>query len=351
MTRRVPCLQDETSASLLPMKNSSQDLLSDPTKPSLISKNPQSSDGNSSACVCDGGSNSAPEDPTGRMRFIGKMASMLGLGAVAMPSLVRAGVEAVESGNIDTAAGNFLEDAPEFSPEESANIIIRMQRELKKAMRKPIEQRRWVMVIDLRKCTGCSACTISCIAENHLPAGVVYRPVMEEEIGTYPNVSMRSIPRPCMQCETAPCVPVCPVNATWIRKDGIVDMDYDQCIGCRYCMTACPYHARTFDFGYAYTDGTPARQPYEDIPSFEYGKRWHQKRGQSPAGNVRKCHFCVHKLDAGMLPSCVTSCIGYATYFGDANDPDNLVAELISRTNKIRLKEEMGTRPRVYYLI
>lgn len=208
------------------------------------------------------------------------------------------------------------------------------------------------MVIDLRKCTGCNACTIACIAENHLPAGVVYRPVMEEELGTYPNVSMRSTPRPCMQCETAPCVPVCPVHATWIRPDGIVDMDYDQCIGCRYCMTACPYHARTFDFGYNYTTGTPEpNQPYERVPNFEYGKRWEQRRGRSPTGNVRKCHFCSHKLDAGMLPSCVTSCIGYATYFGDANDPDSLVAELISRGNKIRLKEEMGTRPRVYYLI
>ncbi len=208
------------------------------------------------------------------------------------------------------------------------------------------------MVIDLRKCTGCGACTVSCIAENHLPPGVVYRPVIEEEIGTYPNVSMRSIPRPCMQCETAPCVPVCPVKATWIREDGIVDMDYDQCIGCRYCMTACPYHARTFDFGYNYTDGTPEeKQPYETVGNFEYGKRWDRAGTHaSPIGNVRKCHFCTHKLDAGMLPSCVTTCIGYATYFGDANDPNSLVSELISKPNKMRLKEEMGTRPRVYYL-
>ena len=214
-----------------------------------------------------------------------------------------------------------------------------------------MEERRWVMVIDLRKCTGCGACTVSCIAENHLPPGIVYRPVIEEELGSYPNVSMRSVPRPCMQCETAPCVPVCPVKATWIRPDGIVDMDYDQCIGCRYCMTACPYHARTFDFGYRYTDDTPEVQPYETVGNFEYGKRRDRKgRHASPIGNVRKCHFCTHKLDAGMLPSCVTTCIGYATYFGDANDPDTLVSELISRPNKMRLKEEMGTRPRVYYL-
>jgi Fe-S-cluster-containing dehydrogenase component len=290
--------------------------------------------------------------PMGRNRFLAQVASMIGLGALAMPSLVRAGLEAVAEGRTEAADASFLNEGPEFDEDEAANIIVRMQRELRQAMRKPIAQRKWVMVIDLRKCTGCGACTISCIAENHLPAGVVYRPVMEEELGTYPNVSLRSTPRPCMQCESAPCVPVCPVRATWIRPDGIIDMDYNQCIGCRYCMTACPYHARTFDFGYYYTEGTPAPgQPYEQVPNFEYGKRWEQRRGKSPTGNVRKCHFCTHKLDAGMLPSCVTTCIGYATYFGDANDPDGLVSELISRGNKIRLKEEMGTRPRVYYLI
>lgn len=289
--------------------------------------------------------------PHGRKHFLAKAAALIGLGAVAMPSLVRAGLEAVANGNMDLPDAGFLPDGPEFDEDEAENIIIRMQRELRESMHKPIEQRKWVMVIDLRKCTGCGACTISCIAENHLPGGVVYRPVMEQELGSYPNVSIRSTPRPCMQCETAPCVPVCPVRATWIRPDGIVDMDYDQCIGCRYCMTACPYHARTFDFGYNYTDGTPARQPYEDVANFEYNKRWEQKKGKSPIGNVRKCHFCVHKLDVGMLPSCVTTCIGYATYFGDANEPSHLVSELISRGNKMRLKEEMGTRPRVYYLI
>ncbi|MFN2373183.1 MAG: 4Fe-4S dicluster domain-containing protein [Cyclonatronaceae bacterium] len=267
-----------------------------------------------------------------------------------MSAMVTQGLAAIEE-NPDNPGENFLESAVSFSESELENVIVRMQKELQRAMQKPMEERKWVMVIDLRKCTGCGACTVSCIAENHLPPGVVYRPVIEEELGSYPNVSMRSIPRPCMQCETAPCVPVCPVKATWIRPDGIVDMDYDQCIGCRYCMTACPYHARTFDFGYNYTDNTPEVQPYEKVGNFEYGKRWDREgHHSSPVGNVRKCHFCTHKLDAGMLPSCVTTCIGYATYFGDSNDPESLVSELISRPNKMRLKQEMGTKPRVYYL-
>lgn len=229
--------------------------------------------------------------------------------------------------------------------------LLRMQRELQRALKKPIEQRRWVMAIDLRKCIGCSACTVACIAENHLPPGVVYRPVLEEEIGEYPHVTRRFTPRPCMQCDNPPCVPVCPVKATYKRPDGIVEINYEQCIGCRYCITACPYSARTFDFGENYSDGTPERQPYETSPAPEYGKNWGRKNGSSPVGNVRKCQFCLHRLNAGMLPACVTTCLGVATYFGDANDHESLVAELIAKPNVLRLKEEMGTNPKVYYLL
>ncbi len=234
--------------------------------------------------------------------------------------------------------------------EEGESILLRMQRELARALKKPVGKRRWVMVIDLRKCVGCTACTSACIVENALPPGVVYRPVLEEEIGVYPNVSRRFIPRPCMQCDNPPCVSVCPVGATKKRPDGIVDIDYDVCIGCRYCITACPYSARTFDFGDNYNPRDKL-QPYEKKASFEYGKKRVRKRGRSPIGNVRKCHFCLHRLHAGQLPGCVTTCIGGATYFGDANDPDSLVSGLMGRPNVMRLKEEMGTSPKVFYLL
>lgn len=229
--------------------------------------------------------------------------------------------------------------------------IVRMQRELQRALQKPIEQRRWGMVIDLRKCVGCSACTIACKAENRLPPGVVYRPVLEEEIGEYPNVTRRFLPRPCMQCEEPPCVPVCPVGATYKRPDGIVEINYEQCIGCRYCMTACPYSARVFDSGDFYTKDTPYLEPYETLPTYEYGKAYYRAKGDSPIGNVRKCHFCIDRLNNGMLPECVTSCIGVATYFGDLNDQDSLVSKLAASPNVHRLKEELGTKPRVFYLL
>ncbi len=241
------------------------------------------------------------------------------------------------------------------------DVLERMRRELVRALERPRAARRWVMVIDLRKCVGCHACTIACVAENKLPPGVVYRPVLDEEIGTYPNVTRRFIPRPCMQCDEPPCTPVCPVNATYTNEDGVVVVDYEQCIGCRACIAACPYGARTSDFGYTYTEGTPvaeglivgreAADDYERASNFEYTRQYAREGHGSPMGNARKCHFCLHRLAVGELPACVTTCIGRATLFGDANDPDSLVAEMVAQPNAIRLKEELGTQPRVYYLV
>jgi len=271
-----------------------------------------------------------------------------GAALVATALVATKGRAATQTNPSPSAPGTMPELPPAAGDED---VLLRMQREVVRAMQKPVGRRKWVMVIDQRKCTGCDACTIGCATENQLPPGVVYRPVVEEEFGEYPNVGRRFLPRPCMQCEEPPCTPVCPVGATWRRADGVTVVDYDQCIGCRYCLAACPYSARTSDFGEYYTESTPGPvEPYEEQVSPEYlaGKR--RSDGGSPIGNARKCHFCLHKLENGMLPACVTTCIGRATYFGDANDPDSLVSELISQPNVRRLKEELGTEPRVYYL-
>jgi len=293
---------------------------------------------------------------TSRRQFLGAL-----VGAVGATTAVAAGGRHRSN---SSGTRSFSPTAVEPRPPETANGIVdpleRMRYDLERAIQKPVSERYWVMVIDLRKCVGCNACTISCIAENHLPPGVVYRPVLEEEIGRFPNVSKRFLPRPCMQCDNPPCVPVCPVGATFKDEDGIVAIDYDQCIGCRYCITACPYAARTFDFGEWYTPGDvgetgimigAAALQYETATNFEYGEqRARENDSDSPIGNVRKCHFCVHRLSKAMLPACSTTCIGRATYFGDANDPDSLVSELMSSPNVMRLKAELGTEPRVYYL-
>ncbi|GAB4160568.1 MAG: 4Fe-4S dicluster domain-containing protein [Candidatus Promineifilaceae bacterium] len=293
----------------------------------------------------------------GRRQFLRNLIGAVSVGAAGAVPVGKALAEktAATTASIARQIGDVIE------VDGDADVLERMRADLSRAMKKPVAERRWVMVIDLRKCVGCHACTIACVAENKLPPGVVYRPVMIEEIGVYPNVTMRFTPRPCMQCDEPPCTPVCPVNATYKDENGVVVVDYDQCIGCRYCVTACPYGARTFDFGSTYTEDMPVAdglivgrantEVYERMAPFEYGQeRPRQSHTTSPAGNVRKCHFCLHRLAEGMLPACTTTCIGRATYFGDANDPDSLVAELIASPNVMRLKEELGTQPRVYYL-
>ena len=287
------------------------------------------------------------EQQVGRRDILAKIASAVFASLVAPAVLSETAQAATEQQ--PTQQTPKLPELPPPKPDEDP--LIRMMRDLQRALKKPLEKRRWVMVIDLRKCVGCKACTVACIVENKLPPSVVYRPVLEEEIGKYPRVTLRFLPRPCLQCDNPPCTPVCPVKATWKRPDGIVVIDYEACIGCRYCITACPYGARSFDFGDYYTEGTPEIAPVEKAPSFEYHRTWERKGNESPIGNARKCHFCLHLIERGLLPQCVTTCIGRATYFGDANDPESLVSELINKPNAFRLKEELGTEPKVYYLI
>jgi Fe-S-cluster-containing dehydrogenase component len=303
-----------------------------------------------------------PADPA-RRSFFRLSAGMLA--ALAVSPSAHADADAQKKPETEAAP------PPPFSIAASASedVLIQMQRDVHRALQKPQKERRWGMVIDTRKCIGCSACTVGCVMENKLSPGVVYRPVIDSEIGTYPNVARRFLPRPCMQCDNPPCVPVCPVGATWTRDDGVVEIDYDVCIGCRYCLTACPYEARTFDYGLDWTDPAArgrvgalvlnGARRYEKLSSFEYGERWPRTRSgflpglfeTSPKGNARKCHFCVHRVENGMLPMCVTTCIGRATFFGDLNDADSVVTAMAARPNSTRLKEELGTAPKVYYLI
>ncbi|MBM4017574.1 MAG: 4Fe-4S dicluster domain-containing protein [Planctomycetes bacterium] len=214
--------------------------------------------------------------------------------------------------------------------------------------------RRWGMVIDRRRCVGCRACMVACKAENHTPSGVCYNLVLEEEAGSYPHVTRRFLPRPCMQCQHSSCTLVCPTKATYHREDGIVAVDYDKCIGCRYCIAACPYGARCFDYGHNYD---PNLTPPERQPSPEYGENRIRRKGQSPIGNVRKCTFCLHRITKGLNPACAETCIGHAIHFGDLNDPGGLclvhgekLQELLASRAPMRLKEELGNEPSVYYL-
>jgi molybdopterin-containing oxidoreductase family iron-sulfur binding subunit len=218
---------------------------------------------------------------------------------------------------------------------------------------------RYGMVIDTRRCVGCRACVVACKAENKTPPGVSYTVVLDEVLENRPDDKPLFMTKPCFHCETPPCTDVCPVSATYKREqDGIVVVDYDRCIGCRYCITACPYGARSFDFGENYP-AVARNTPYAQVPSPELGQFRKREHEKSPVGNVRKCTFCVHLQDkdgkydkaAGRWPACAKTCTGHAIHFGDFNDRESEVSRLLSERQAIRLKEELGTNPNVYYLL
>jgi len=245
--------------------------------------------------------------------------------------------------------------APEKRPlPAGGGLTGRMVEDLERALTRPAGERRWMMVIDTRRCIGCSACTVACIAENNLPPGVTYRSVPEIEFGTYPAVRRSFMPTNCMQCDKAPCMGA--ANAVLPgsmrkRSDGIVEIDYRVMKGRKVfeaAKKACPYGAALyFDEGKNHTDGTPQKQAYENRSVSEYGLE--TSRAQS-AGTTRKCHFCTHRLDVGQLPACVTTCTGLAMRFGDAADPSSLVAEHIARGETRVVSTSPDTKPRVLYV-
>lgn len=229
-----------------------------------------------------------------------------------------------------------------------------MHEDLQRALAKPMAERKWAMVIDVRKCIGCDACTVACIAENNLPPGVTYRTVAKAYQGEYPELRRFFMPTNCMQCAQAPCIEaanrVVP-GAMSRRADGIVVIAYEKMRGKEVfaaASKACPYpHSLWFDEGGAYTDGTPAVQPYEGRAAKEYGKAWERR---ALAGSTRKCHFCTQRIDAGVLPACVTTCPGQAMHFGDVSDSGSLVSKLLEREKSVRMSLASGAEPNVYYL-
>ena len=205
----------------------------------------------------------------------------------------------------------------------------------------------WGMVIDLDRCIGCEYCVRACSATNDVASERTWNIVVPEETsGGHPFF----FSRPCQQCQDAPCVEVCPVGATYVRDDGIVMMNYERCIGCRYCEVACPYDARKFNW-------EERTDTNEFIPTWGIAEV-----DRRPRGVIEKCTFCVHRIDAGIetglepgldpeaTPACVNICPVGARTFGNLADPESNVSRLIESNATIRLREELGTEPSVYYI-
>lgn len=224
---------------------------------------------------------------------------------------------------------------------------------------------RYGMVIDLDRCTGCRACMEACKVENNTPQGNFWMHVFRFEEGEFPNTHVWFLPRPCMHCDNPPCAKVCPVGARYKREDGMVATDWERCIGCRYCEVACPYGVNYFNWKnpaenyylnwndqglQAVTNG--ATPPYKN-PDLggRYGpEQRHIAGGGHLKGVVEKCTFCVHRVEKDLAPACVANCPLFALHFGDLDDPNSYVSQLLERKPSFRLLEEQGTKPRVHYV-
>ncbi len=224
---------------------------------------------------------------------------------------------------------------------------------------------RFGMVIDLDKCTGCRACMVACKVENNTPEGNFWMHVFRFEEGEYPNTRTSFMPRPCMHCDNAPCVKVCPVGARFKREDGIVATDTDRCIGCRYCEVACPYGVNYFNWqdpkksyyldwkdkdlrSVTQGESPPYRNP--DLDG-RYGKEKRRIAGGGHSkGVIEKCTFCPQRVEKGQDPACVDECPTSAILFGDMDDLMSNVSRALQKKDHFRLLEEAGTKPRVVYI-
>ena len=176
------------------------------------------------------------------------------------------------------------------------------------------EEIQYGLVIDVRRCIGCQACSVACKAEFDVPLGATRSWVEYVEKGA----GRSFLPRLCNHCSRPICVDVCPTGATYKRaEDGIVVVDTGICIGCKYCIQACPYDARFFN---------------------------------PVTGTADKCDFCIHRLTQGLVPACVETCVGRARIFGNVIDPESEVAQLIARNPVTVLRPAQGTEPNVFYI-
>ena len=262
----------------------------------------------------------------------------------------------------DSLASLFQTHYRRMSPEEVEATIARLQRKTKRKYGKnisidtthPLPNVLFGYALNISKCKGYRKCVDACVEENNQgrDTQIQYIRVLEMERGsmnleesnhyydpeTVPQKGKFYMPVQCMQCENPPCVRACPVKATWKERDGVVVIDYDWCIGCRYCMTACPYWARHFNWN------EPELPPEELNPVTHYlGNRPRSK------GVMEKCMFCVQRTRKGQQPACMEACPTGARIFGNLLDPESEIRYILENKTVFRLKEDLGTEPKFWY--
>lgn len=248
---------------------------------------------------------------------------------------------------------------------------------------------KWAMAIDLDKCIGCQTCSMACRIENNVPfaeeeetnknRAIFWQEVIYQIEGEFPDVKARYLPRPCMHCEDSPCQKVCPVGATYKNEDDLILINYDICIGCRYCTVACPYTVRYFNW---FEPKYPENATFNpDVPlrtkgvvekctycshRIEKAKTRHKKEEYSQLLNYmesedKKCSTICHQPPAeleesegeityAVVPACVQACPAGARYFGDIEDKNSTIYKLSKSPRVFKLQEHLGTEPKTFYL-
>lgn len=280
------------------------------------------------------------------------------LGAAAFARALAPLTTFVQGTNVD----EFMQQHyKELDEKDKAKLIKRLEEETarkygaKVTIRdfEPREGVQFAYALNLSVCIGCRRCAEACHEENNHDrrTNQSYIRVLEMEQGSFdlergsvhydhavPAEGKFYMPVQCQQCENPPCTKVCPVEATWQQSDGIVVVDYNWCIGCRYCEAACPYHARRFNW-------SAPEIPEEEINP-EQGLLSNRIR---PQGVVEKCTFCLHRTREGRMPACQEACPTGARVFGNVLDPDSEIRWVLANKRVFVLKEDLGTKPRFYY--
>ena len=249
----------------------------------------------------------------------------------------------------------------ELSREDMQRILERLEQETAEQYGadvtiedvRPMEGVGFAYALNLSICIGCRNCAKACHEENNhdRPSNNSYIRVLEIDKGSVdlayatadydhpvPQKNKYYMPVQCHQCDNAPCVSVCPIEATWKEADGIVVVDYNWCIGCRYCEAACPYHARRFNW----------EKP--EIPADEVNPdQAYLSNRIRPQGVMEKCTFCLHRTRRGRLPACLEACPTGSRVFGDLNDPNSEIRWVLENKRVFILKEDLGTQPRFFY--
>lgn len=279
-------------------------------------------------------------EPGGRRGFFRALA---GIGTTAAAGVT--GLKILQSQHAEAA------EIPPPLAEPTGNVTVRMQRELEQAVTSG-KTPNWLMVVDTRKCIGCDACSVACKAENPTGPGANFRKVIQVELPLRPTPWAIYKPVNCLQCGDAPCAKAVPDGMVVKRADGIVEFAQDKLKGpyAEAAAKACPISMAHVDGGKTYTESTPNAQEYEGRVFMENGKSYTRKPGANQlAGAARKCTFCSHLIYSGVLPMCVSTCVGGAMYFGDADNPNGLIHEITQGRTVFKGHENLGLKPRVIY--